>query len=358
MLRQKTWRAYLFAFGLAGLTAALAQSGAVVLSMPIMAHFFAAGKWNWRKIFAGKKFIVGVAVAALAALFLGYPQFIARPFLGERSAPILSSEHQRPEFSVNNFFDFFYEYFYRAEFLLTFLAILWVIGEGVLSDELDLIAVVPIVLFLLVFGFANVTTGRFALVIVPPFLILGARAWARLDKIRFARYTAKLFLTLQIIAILFLTRIAWGGDTRAEAATYLLAKTSNEKIALTMDPAFAGFVPTPATVDAAKPGPKGAADEMIRQRNLMGRKSRNLWYWDGAADIPKDVRYVLVDSARFEKRLQASGFDLAEIFAGSKVDSFISWGYARPLPFPSLPIVFDLPNYSSLGPNVRVYRKR
>ncbi|MFA5937445.1 MAG: glycosyltransferase family 39 protein [Candidatus Paceibacterota bacterium] len=374
LLEEKSLRNYLLAFGAAGAAASISQSGFPALILPILAHSItlSSGTVSFRHHM--KAFGYAAAVFAAIVLVVGYPRFfpaLAHP--GDVLSVFLSGEHSQPSFSIRGGLRFARDYAFGSSFALVFalLAGLWFRFAAKRREQIrfaayDWLAAAHIAAFALVFGFSNVMSGRFMLAILPSAFFLAGRIVLSLEKRRGFVYAVAVLLALQAYGIGILSMIAWTGDTRAETTAYLLAHTNEDDIILsTVDTELLGVTPAPHSVSADD---AGAAAQRIRERDLVGSKTRQIRIWRPEESAITDAnisnyRYIAVSSAdpyryRAEELLARNGYRIAAQFAATRkpdilFKSFIAWDMIAPVPH--MPYPFRLRAFRAFGPTMTVY---
>ncbi len=379
LLEKKTLRRSLFAFGMAAIAGSVSQSGLTTLIYPILAHTLHDGKLRWQQ---PRSFLAGLGVFFFGVLMLGYPQALVLAFrngLAGIYQVFLSTEHSQPLFGLGYVAKWIREYFLSADLASTWMLCLlfWFFvcvrrKYRLRFDAYDALAWAHVGLFLLVFGFSNVMTGRFLLGALPSFFFIFARACVRLEKRKGVVYAVAFFLAVQAYGVTQLSLIAFGGDTRNRAAKFLLAHTNeNSRIIGTLDPVMLGVTPAPHSVLRGDVGSAGAIDTLIAERNLVGEKSRQYTYWhpnDGRVreEELSSFQYLLISSDHPDRHIgedQAlrNGFRIVETFsprhdADTKNRSMIAWSPVMPVSI--LPLPLQLRAFTSFGPTIVVYEKK
>lgn len=377
LLEKKTLRNYMLAFGAAGVAASIAQSGFIALILPLSAHAYegVAERWKFRSF--SQPLLVGLVFFIVITALVGYPAVLARFFGIAPIAPILlGGEHQSPVIDPGHGFRFLWQFF-----VLTIPAITWVLLAGwwqrfavrtqvrIGTTPYDVLFIAPIIIFLAIFGFLNVTTGRFALVIMPALCLLAATILVRLAAKKSILYITGGLAVMQVTGIVALALIGLGGDTRAEAATWLLMESrEGDRILTTIDNELLGIVPTFSSVKTGDSGPAGSAEKRIMERELKGQKSRQLTWWNTAEGVREDelrsYTYAVVaadDPQRFLEvdALDRQKFRLVKTITAHRSEeinvSSIPWD--APTPFPSLPLSLSLWQFRAMGPTVFIYER-
>lgn len=381
LLRHKSIKNYAFAFGAAALTAGTTQSGFAALIMPLAAHCYDPLLYRWSMRVRFKEVILSMIFFTLLTVVIGYPQLLIAVFQqnwGLIRGAVLSSEHGGVSFALSNFFHFARRYFLSTELVSTWLILcgvwyVWCVKKRArLSLEpSDYVALAHVVLFLVVFGFSNITTGRFTLAILPSLFFLFARLMVKLDSKKIVLYPFIALLLIQAYGVVHLTRIGFNGDTRTEAAEFLLTYADEKDTILsTLDPMLLGIAPSPQSVEKDEIGDPGFTDTLIASNDLVGNKTRNIRVWnpsireERAIDL-KEYTYVVLTADhpgkfRAEPLLAAHGFRLKKtIFANRRdnpaLPSFIPWDIITPIP--RLPVPLRLREFRAMGPTIFIYER-
>lgn len=376
LLEKKTWWNYLAAFGTAIFSASVSQSGFTTLTLPVIAHFYNTENscFNWR---INKKIVFsGLGFLVITAL-LGYPRsivWLVNPAVRLYSKVLLGDSHILPGLAVPSM-PFMY-------LLATEFATVWIAFSGLavaffkrserlinLSKE-ERLTLVHTVVFFAVFGFSNIFSGRFMLAVMPSLFFLLVGIWRRLESYRLFVIPLYFFLVIQAYGILQLTRVAFNGDTRAEAAFEMLSlNLTNRKVISTIDPVLLGITPSPNAVQKIPISERGMNESLIVSRNLIGVKSRDITLWVPDQTIISDAElqsydYAVVswsdtNAAETEKRLTKNNFHIYKTFFASRSEklnnSFIPWDFITPIP--SIPTPFALSRFRVFGPTVAIYKK-
>ena len=374
LLEKKSWRNYILAFGAAGVAVSLSQSGITTLILPVLAHFYAEGRWRWRewRRLSERRFLWGLVLMVATALVIGYPQLFLSLFGVTGAAPgLLSQEHTSPVFAPAYLWRFLKDFFVRGETAVT---LLLAIGAYQLARRKltlgppDVLALAQLVAFLIIFGASSVVTGRFALVILPSLFFLAARVCGQIDRRRWSVYPVLFLLALQGSGVIHLIRIGSGGDTRASAASSILTRTAADvAVITTVDHHLLGIVPTPVAVKFSWARPQGAIDALIADRSLAGYRSRLVVNWDGEGDIISKfvelpVGAILIEGgskfAREREYLEARQFQLTEAYhsdrqADINQTAYLNWD--MPVTDSWLPMALVLQRYRALGPNLYLF---
>lgn len=387
LIERKTWRTYFLAFIASALAASVAQSDALTIILPVLAHFYdgTQKKWRWREkaAYFNKKLLVGLLLFFLFLIGVGYPQIIMALWNGGVGmANVHSPEHSQPKFELVYFFPFIRNYFFVSEFIAIWIFIAWIICIFKRNEEklcsirnspYATIAVIHVLLFFLTFGFADVATGRFVLAVLPSMLFIFAFITASLEKKKWFIYPLCVAIILQGYSIIMLTRIGMGGDTRSLATNYLLSHTvASDKILSNVDHHLLGIVPNSLSLQAGNTGTMGRTDYLIMDKGLNGKKSRFFIFLDLKSNALtkldlNGIKYVVVsgeDHELFNKAkllLLASGFKETKAFIAKKNENkrdestFISWDMIAPAPHWPLPFIID--QFRSVGPNIFLFSK-
>lgn len=376
LLQEKSLRNYLLAFGAAGVAASLSQSGFPTLILPLLAHALSPNGRGWHVKHHSAAFCVGAALLLFIVLFLGYPRFfpvfLAR---GDVLSVFLSGEHSQPMFGIRNIIRFLREYAFGAAF-----AVVWTILAGfwyafcarrkyrMELTAYDWLAIAHVSLFGLLFGFSDVLSGRFLLAALPSVFFLCARAVLALEKRKAFLYILTALLAVQAFGIGLLTMVAFGGDTRAQAAKFVLANTNeNDKLLANLDTELLGLVPAPHSVSVSD---TGLMDQRIRERDLVGSKTRQIALWHPKSgtiqeEILKEYTYIIVasdhpDRYLAEEILTRNNFKPAATFYATRKEdprlkSFIAWDMIAPVP--RVPYPLKLRAFRAMGPTIVVYER-
>lgn len=381
LIRHKSMKYYLLAFGSAALTASASQSGFVVFILPLIAHGYDGifNRWEWR--LRKKELWIALFVSLVATILIGYPQLVAL-LLGKNWTAIknvfVSSEHGGLNFSISHFVGFVRYHFLSTELVGTWLILcgvwyVWCVKKRarIMLEPYDYAALAHVILFFVIFGGASLIAGRFTLAILPSLFFLFARLLVKLDDRKIVLYPFIALLLIQAYGVVHLTRIGFNGDTRTEAAELLFTYASEEdKILSTLDPMLLGIAPSDQSVEKDEVGDPGFTDTLIASGDLVGNKTRNIRIWNPAVREErvldfKDYAYVVLTAdhpARFraEPLLAAYGFRLKKtIFANrrdnSALPSFIPWDIITPIP--RLPVPLRLREFRAMGPTIFIYER-
>ncbi len=380
LLAQKSWRNYLCAFGAAALGASMAQSGFPLLVLPILAHLYNEKKQSWSLNFS-KKILFGLALFAVGTVIIGYPRLLFAAFDPSIHSleVLLSSEHSRPLFGLHAVWPFIFTYFVATVPLVTWLilSVFWYTlccakRQRIHIAPVDVVAICHIVVFFLLFGFSDVTTGRFILAALPSIFFLLGRLFIQLEKKPVVWYVALALFALQAYGVGQLGMIAWRGDTRSEAARFLLAHSAkSDQILSTVDHEFLGITPTPASIQTGDVGVVGMKDKILVDNQWQGGKSRPFTRWDPTVDKigDKDLakfKYLVVaadNPARYlaEEKLLGSNFTVIKTFfathtADTKSKASIPWDNISPAPLWSLALA--LRQFRAFGPTIFIYQHK
>lgn len=382
LMKKKTWGTYMLSFGLAGLSAAISQSGFVNFLLPLFAHFYISENEKWgfkiKKKYVDAKLWVGIISGKFLALLFGYPGFFAVLVKNPKGLPavFLSPEHTQPGISLVSGIKSLFHFFWSVEtlFLAIFLCAVWygwLVRERmrIYFDSYDFLLALHIVVFFLVFGFVNVTTGRFFLAIFPSLLFLSARTFAKIDNKWGARTVIGLVVLLQLYGTLQLTRIAMQPDTREEAAKLILEQGSkNDVILSAIDHHLLGINPSVSSLEKMDPALLGSGDKIVKEKKWEDTKTRDYTFWNIRPDmesIPelKPYDYVLTSMDKADAAISAHPYILEKNFelkqtisnrlSGKKREEFLSWDIPSPRTFRLLPFVLD--EYRSFGPTILIY---
>lgn len=377
LLEHKSWARYLAAFGAAAFSASVSQSGFTAFFLPLAAHCYQSDVQKW-KIRVNKKLVISAGAALFITMLLGYPRswiWIFDPALQLFSMVLLGSNHIIPTVSVTKLP---FIYLFSSEYITLWLgwAAFWYRwcahkAEQLHIDPYDVVALVHLIGFFVIFGFSSVFSGRFMLAIMPSLFFLLSRLFLQLEKRKWVVYPLIAMVILHAYGIVQLTRIAAAGDTRAEAAAYILKTTApNDRLLTTLDPVLLGIVPTPASIKNNQIPLIGATDELIERDNLVGSKSRDITLWrpaekDMTVEELRDFQYVIIswsdlEALRVEARLRQGGFQLIQTFYasrdGKRHRSFVPWDFITP--FPHEPTAIALGRYRVFGPTLSLYERR
>ncbi len=380
LLEKKTTRNYLLAFGAAIIAGSVSQSGVPAVLLPIGAHFYDSEQSKWLLRINRRLVASGIAYAVLTAV-LGYPRtvlWLVDATLQLFSMVILGGNHIIP--SVTFTWVPVY-YLLSTEFIAVWLglvAIFFAIRHSIVRSAerlrfapADWLALGHVVVFFGAFGFSNIFSGRFMLAAMPSMLFLAARLMMQLERWRCAWYPLVVCLAFQGYGIIQLSSAAAGGDTRADAASWILNNTKpTDRLATTLDPVFLGIVPTPEAVGGYAAPILGANESLVKQHNLIGDKSRFL-SWFNASSTPAikadllSFDYLIVsvtDRNVFvtEAELHNARFKLVQSFYNTPErnafeQSFIPWDFITPRP--SIPHPLALQRFKAFGPTVEIYQR-
>lgn len=348
LLRKKSWFNYLMALGAAGLTISLAQSGVTTLALPVAAHFLGTEGGGRRRLFSG------LGLAGLIALFIGYPHLLGN--LAGAANPLLSGEHQRPGFGLAELWQFLRDFFVYQE-MAAGLAVIAGVWAGWRARwrlrPLEVMASAHLLFWLLLFGFADVTTPRFALVILPSLLLLVVSFLIRLESKRFVWYGVCFLLLVQLYGVMQLARLAGAGDTREQAAVWLLSESQpDDMIVTTLDPDFLGIVPTGAAI-ALSGGPRGASEQLIFEKQLRGEKSRFIQYQPEGIEIAPGIDWIATSKPLSGEMF--STFSLVHTVTGNARggEDYVAWDT---VPAGRRPVALRLQRFRAFGPGIYIYR--
>lgn len=372
LLENKKARNYLFAFGAATIAFSTTQSGVIAFIMPFLAHFFN------NKNYLNKKLIYSIIFFTLFSITLGYPKILTsllqEPFSLKNI--LLTGSHQQPEFALTNFVHFLKTYFLRTDLITAFLLLVGFvyafIKKKIKITAYDIIAFAHVCSFFLLFGFTDVISNRFMLVILPSLFFLMARIITQTDKKRWVFYPFVFLLLIYFYGWWNLTSVAFGGDSREQATQYLLQHTDkNDAILSNLDKNLLGITATPESIISKTAGSIGSSDILIAERNLTGYKSRNFTWWNTEAEQslwpdPKQFKYIVIsggDNLRLaEDYLSKNDFVLAETFFSKRnkkdFDSIerIPWDTVQPELFKLLPI--KLSEFEAMGSNLFIFQQK
>lgn len=376
LIKKKSWRNYLFAFGAAAFSASVSQSGFTTLTLPVLAHFYNAETLSFKWRLNGKIIVSGLGFG-FVTVFLGYPRalvWLFDPALRLYSKVLLGGNHILPGLAVPSVPIM---YLLSTEFSTVWVAF-YGLGAAFIKRSSNLIllsieeklALIHSVVFFTVFGFSNIFSGRFMLAVMPSLFYLLAGIWRRLESRRFFTIPLYLFLIFQAYGVLQLTRVGYNGDTRAEAAQEILSiSQTSSKIISTIDPVLLGVTPSPAAAARRPVAERGMNESLIVSRNLSGAKSRDITLWVPSlitlsdADL-QNYDYAVVSwselsAAEVEERFAKNNFILHKIFYASQNEisnnSFIPWDFITPMP--NVPIPIALSKFRVFGPTIAVYKK-
>lgn len=382
LMKKKTWGTYILSFGLAGLSAAISQSGFVNFLLPLFAHFYISENEKWgfktKKKYIDIKLWVGIISGKLLAILLGYPGFFTTLFTDPKGLPaiFLSPEHTQPNISLVAGIQSLFQFFFSVEtvFLGLFLCAIWygwLVKEKVRIrfDAFDFLLFTHIVVFFLVFGFINVTTGRFFLAVFPSLFFLAARTLTKIDKKWGVRVFVGVILLMQLYGTAQLTRIALHPDTREEATKIILEQGSkNDAILSALDHHLLGINPSVSSLEKMDPALLGSGDKIVKEKKWEDEKTRDYTYWNiqpDMASIPelKPYDFVLTSMDKADAAISAHPYILEKNFelkqtisnrlSGKKREEFLAWDVPAPRTFRLLPFVLD--EYRSFGPTILMY---
>ncbi len=406
LIKNKSLKNTLLAFGAAAIAGALAQSGLPTLIVPILAFFYSgktssflsfrakrsaveeSGSWlrrpdsstslPWVAPVGMTKLLAGLGLFIVLVCGFGYPRMFVALVDSHTTlrSVFLSPEHSQPVFGFRHVLQFVTEYFIPAEIAATWLGFagFWYVWccrkrDRIALESYDWLALAHIIAFFLIFGLSDVMTGRFTLAVLPSVFFLLARLAIQLEKKRHVLYPLIIFLLVSAVGVGELTGIAWAHDTRTDAAQFILANTKqNDMVVATMDHEPLGVTPTPDSIRLGTSGPVGSGDARILDQNLIGKKSRLFVRWEPTsgkisdADLLK-ARYVIVSADhpdRFvaEDTMNRLGFHMVKTFFATRthdprVKATIPWDNIASPPYIPLPIA--LRTYRAIGPTVEVY---
>ncbi len=391
LMENKSFKNYLLAFGSVAIAFSVSQSGATTFIIPLMAHFFENKDKKWKfnnyKYYLDKKLIYGILLFILPAVILGYPKILASVF--QLSIPIkdclalFTAPQAAKTFGFGNFFGYLKHYFLNIDLLSTWLictAAFCLILKKKIQPTLKLepygiIAATHVLVFLFIFGFTNIMSDRFTLIIFPSLFFLTSRLAVQLDRKHWVFYPLVFLIVIYLYGWGNLTVIALAGDTREMASRYLLQNTDrNDYILSTMDRNLLGITPTPKSVKAGTSGPTGISDELIASKNLIGKKSRNYVWWNivsGQYAQPdlQSFKYVVMSNVEaqgdklklIENYLSQNNFVLAKSFFAKRdekdvyVADRLPWDMITPPIFYLLPV--KLGEFKALGSNIFIFQK-
>lgn len=381
LLENKKTGHYLYAFGVSALAASVSQSGFTTLVLPVLAHVYNGAGGVWPPGRRKRWLCLGLALFVILTLVLGYPQLLVALFQASGSAVkdvLLSAEHSQPTFGWRYGTRALQYYFFSSEWLTTWLMLagLWYVFMAKRKDSFalqsyDRLAIAHSLLFFLLFGFSDVFTGRFTLVVLPSVFFLLARVSLHCQRKKFIIYTAALLALVQLYAVGQLARIASAGDTRAEAGRYVLQQTLlNNEILSTIDSELLGLTPAPGSIRNGDSGSPGATDARIGNKDLIGQKSRRYTLWSTDKDRwwgnnARAFSYIIIaathpDRAQIEELARANRFKLVQTFSARRRSddgdgSFIAWDMISPPSGWRWPLVIG--GFRAFGPTILVYEK-
>ena len=332
--RKPSFLNLILAFSSAGLAFASSQSGLPAVFLPLAALFFV---WKDSKV-AGSRFLVGLLVFAFVSLLVGYPGVFPAYFsgnLGQISQFFLSPEHSEPALSFLGLFTLLRDWVLALELAwlwpLAVLIVLAFFGKRSFKLEPpDWLAIIHIISFLIIFGLSSVTVGRFGLAIMPSVFFLAGRIISRLSDRTWFALPLSLFVAIGPLINLGLTRAALGGDTRAQAASFIERETSPEdRIISTIDHRSLGVTAIPESIKRSASA-RGQADKYILENNLIVPESRDFYFWDSSIQSADSVDWenfslVVLTKPALAQSLgpvfSENGFILVEQFSPYRFDS-------------------------------------
>ncbi len=334
------------AFGGAGLAFSAAQSGLPAVVMPLTAiflvRFHSVATLHASPSTFLKKAIdscmdrvllrhcaIGLFIFTAVSLLLGYPgalSVLARGDLAGLPQMFLSSEHSDPSFSVVGLVILLRNWFFALEFvwlwpLVAFSVLVLARKWPCKLQGHDALSLVHIGAFLAIFGTSSVTVGRFGLAVLPSLFFFSSRITSRLFDRRWFALPLVAFFVLQLAVTVALSRAALNGDTRQEAAAFLVEQTSpTDRIAANVPRHALGIMATPESI--RRQGESlSRTDAYVLRRKLVAEASRYFYYWNpttGHSDAVswKSFSFVVVREPVHElpSLLFEEGFALATEF--------------------------------------------
>ncbi len=364
LVEKKSWQNYALAFGAAGFTLALSQSGIVNFILPVLAHFYEQEKLQFKARISNKKFWFSLLVSGLLAILVGYPQFVFSLLnLGGGGTQLLSSSHQRPTFALVNLFQFAKVFLWRTEIVLGFSLVIFsylFYNKKVRLEIYDKIALAQVILFILVFGFSDVITGRFALVVLPAAFFVTSRLFLQIDKSVYLKYALYLLIALQAVGILAITKQAYRPDTRQLAAQYVLENTEKgDSIATSIDFHLLGLVANKESLQETRVHNIGKSEERILQNNLENNKSRYIIEFEEVEEIDQTPKFLILEKTdsfdKNEAALKRLGYKKEKEILSSFKLGYTAWGSIPDNTW--LPMFINLWRYRAMGPNIIIFAK-
>lgn len=374
LVRDKSWTNCALAFGSAGLTLAIAQTGITAFALPLIAYLssedsFGFGRINWRAVFRIPTIAWGLLGLGLG-IVLGYPRillgFLFPGFASGFYGTVVSTHHPPLAIFGSNWLPRALQHSFglgelaMVGALLVFLAYMWWwMRDAQIYEKIAALHVAFYTLFLFPLWGADIG-GYYVLNVLPSLIFLGSHVLEYAERKKLV-YTALIVLiALQAAHVVVLTRNFMQGETLNRAHVAILKHTKpNDNIIGTFDPNVLTIAPTPEVLERAA-YKLGRTQQVILERDIRGVHSRN---YDMASTTtiiealdaePEKYQWVVLQDAAAEHdaALCRSGYSPFKRFIAYPLDM------SEPSEITSVPSLYslaELTRLAGIGPNITLY---